>query len=134
MQILDLLEIRHGMVALTKAALVDEDTRARAAGRGTRRLAGRGRRLVVRPRCRRGRDDARLVLAAAFPHDVGRPRLWVDRSRRRDPHGGDGQRTGGALARDDEVLIEPGGRHACAPKAESHHEQLDAVARREPVR
>ena len=133
-QILDLLDVRHGLVALTKADLVDDDTLElrrleveerlgwpvvvvdSVTGRGRRRGAGAARRRSARTRrCR------------AMPR---RPRVWVDRVFAAKGAGTvvTGTLTGGALARDDEVAIEPGGRRARVRRIESHHEQLDRAA------
>jgi selenocysteine-specific elongation factor len=82
----------------------------------------------------RGLDDVRATLddvlaAAPPPRDTGRPRLWVDRVFAARGAGTvvTGTSTGGTLRRDDEVLVEPGGRRARVRRIESHHSQLDAV-------
>ena len=60
-QILELLDVQHGLVALTKAALVDDDTLelARLELEERRRLADRRRRLRERARRRRRARGAR---------------------------------------------------------------------------
>src|SRR6476659_1463255 len=114
-QILDLLDIRHGMVALTKAALVDEDTLELARLQVEERVDWPV--VVVDSLSGLGVDEVATTLdsvlaAAPAPLDVGRPRLWVDPVFAAKGSGTvvTGTATGGALARDDEVLIEPGGR------------------------
>ena len=132
MQILDLLDLRHGMVALTKAELVDQDTldivQLEVADRVDWPV------VVVDSVLGRGLDEVRATLDAVLqnapaPRDVGRPRLWVDRVFA--PKGAGtvvtGTLTGGSFARDEEVTIEPGDRKARVRRIESHHEQLDRV-------
>ncbi|MDQ1455316.1 MAG: selenocysteine-specific elongation factor [Actinomycetota bacterium] len=132
MQILDLLDVRHGMVALTKAALVDDETRELAQLEVAERTGWPV--VVVDSVLARGLDDVRATLDAVLqnappPRDVGRPRLWVDRVFAAKGAGTvvTGTLTGGALARDEEVALEPGDRRARIRRIESHHEQLDRV-------
>jgi len=132
-QILDLLDVRHGLVALTKADLVDDDTL------DLRRLEVEERIgwpvVVVDSVSGRGLDEVRATLDAVLcsapaARDAGRPRLWIDRVFAAKGSGTvvTGTLTGGELARDAEVAIEPGGRRARIRRIESHHEQLDHVA------
>jgi selenocysteine-specific elongation factor len=132
-QILDLLDIRHGMVALSKADVVDDDTRELARLEIEERLPWPV--VEVDSVSGRGVDDVRVMLDAVLhdappPRDVGRPRLWIDRVFAAKGAGTvvTGTLTGGSLARDDEVLVEPHGRRARIRRIESHHEQLDVVA------
>ena len=132
MQILDLLDVRHGMVALSKADAVDGDTLELARLEVEERLSWPV--VVVDSLTGRGLEDVRTTLdavlaAAPAPRDSGRPRLWVDRVFAAKGAGTivTGTSTGGTLRRDDEVLIEPGGRRARVRRIESHHAQLDAV-------
>ncbi len=83
----------------------------------------------------RGLADVRAALDAVLrtapaPRDVGRPRLWVDRVFAAKGAGTivTGTLTGGALARDDEIVIVPGGSRARVRRIESQHERLDRVA------
>ena len=123
-QILGLLDVRHGLVALTKADLADADTLELS------RLAAQERLqwpvVVVDSRSGRGLDDLRATLddvlrTAPAARDAGRPRLWVDRVFAAKGAGTvvTGTLTGGALARDAEVAIEPGGRRARIRRIES---------------
>lgn len=131
-QILDLLDIRHGMVALTKAALVSEDTldtlQLEVADRVDWPV------VVVDSLLGRGLDDVRATLDevlrnAPAPRDGGRPRVWVDRVFAAKGAGTvvTGTLTGGSLTRDQEMAIEPGGRPVRIRRIESHGEQLDRV-------
>jgi selenocysteine-specific elongation factor len=131
-QILDLLDVRHGMIALTKADTVDNDTLDLARLEVEERLSWPV--VVVDSLSGRGLADVRATLddvlaAAPAPRDTGRPRLWVDRVFAAKGAGTvvTGTSTGGMLRRDDEVVIEPGARRARVRRIESHHAQLDAV-------
>src|SRR6185503_18688167 len=63
------------------------------------------------------------------PRDARRPRLWIDRVFAAKGSGTvvTGTLTGGALARDDEIVVEPGARRARVRGIESHHEKLDRI-------
>jgi selenocysteine-specific elongation factor len=131
--ILDLLDIRHGIVAITKAALVDDETLEIVQLEVAERIGWPV--VVVDSVLGRGLDDVRTTLDSVLqnapaPRDVGRPRLWVDRVFAAKGAGTvvTGTLTGGALARDDEVALEPGDRRARVRRIESHHEQRDRVA------
>src|ERR1700692_2488849 len=114
-QILDLLDIRHGMVAITKAALVDDETLEIVQLEVEERIGWPGG--LVDSVLGRGLDDLRTTLDSVLqnapaPRDVGRPRLWVDRVFAAKGAGTvvTGTLTGGSLARDEEGAIEPGDR------------------------
>lgn len=92
LRILDLLGVSHGLVALTHAALVDEDTLALAREEVADHTAGtflEGARVVPvdvpagtgteGPGGLRAALDEMVRAVPAAP-DRGRPRLWVDRS------------------------------------------------------
>ncbi len=89
LRVLDLLGLRHGIVALTKAALVDHSALERARATVVERTAGtflEGAEIVaIDAPTGYGleRFDAALERALAdtpAARDAGRPRLWVDRS------------------------------------------------------
>ncbi len=131
-QILDLLDVRHGMVALTKADVVDADTIELARLEVEERLSWPV--VVVDSLSGRGLAEVRTTLddvlaAAPLPRDSGRPRLWVDRVFAAKGAGTivTGTSTGGTLRRDDEVMIEPGSRRARVRRIESHHAQIESV-------
>jgi selenocysteine-specific elongation factor len=131
-QILDLLDIRHGMVALTKAALVSEDTLDTLQLEVADRIDWPV--VVVDSLLGRGLDDVRATLdevlrTAPAPRDGGRPRVWVDRVFAAKGAGTvvTGTLTGGSLTRDQEMTIEPGRRPVRIRRIESHGEQLDRV-------
>ncbi len=118
--ILDLLGIRHGVVALTKADAVDADMLDLAAEMVREELAGSS--LSAAPivpvsavtgdglgRLREALGE--LVTSAPVPEDRGRPRLWVDRSFTIRGAGTvvTGTLTGGHLRLGDEVAVLPTG-------------------------
>jgi len=81
-----------------------------------------------------GLDEVRATLDFVLrstppPVDVSRPRLWIDRvfSARGSGTVVTGTLTGGALSRDQEVVVEPGGRRARVRGIESAHERLESV-------
>lgn len=133
-QILELLAIEHGIIVLTKADTVDDETvelaRLELADHLPAALAawpvvtvdsvsGRGIDAV------RAELDALLARAPA-PVDLGRPRVWVDRVFA--PRGAGtvvtGTLTGGTLSIDDDVVIEPGARRARIRGIQVHHERV----------
>ena len=118
LRILELLGMRHGLVALTKVGLVDRDDRELAQLEVADHLAGtflEGAEVVeVDAPSSEGLDDLRSgldrLLATTPPApDRGRPRLWIDRSFA--PAGAGtvvtGTLTGGAFRIDDELLLLP---------------------------
>jgi selenocysteine-specific elongation factor len=138
-QILRLLDIEHGVIALTKTDVVDAeqlelarlDLEEHIAGTTleawpvvtTDALSGRGIDAL-----RTTLDD--VIAAAPAPRDNGRPRLWIDRVFSAKGAGTvvTGTLTGGSLAVDDDVVIEPGHRRARVRGIEAHHERLALVA------
>jgi selenocysteine-specific elongation factor len=114
LRILELLGVRHGMVALTKADLVDPEMLELAQLEVEERLArsplATAPVVVCDSVSGRGLDEVRSVLdsvlavAPAAP-DLGRPRLWVDRVFAMKGAGTivTGTLTGGSLAVDDEL-------------------------------
>jgi selenocysteine-specific elongation factor len=134
-RILELLGVRHGMVALTKAGLVDPDTLELAQLELSEHTTGTVLEswpvVIVDSVSGVGVVEFvevldRVLADAPPPLDDARPRLWVDRvfSTRGAGTVVTGTLTGGALAVDDDVTIEPGARHARVRGIESHHERL----------
>ena len=87
--VLDLLDVRHGVVALTRSDLVDEEFAELVELEVAEKLEGTSLEdaAVVRVSAVTGvgLDDLRAALRHALvragePNDIGRPRLWVDRS------------------------------------------------------
>ncbi len=102
-QILDLLDVRHGMVALTKADIVDADTLELTRLEVEERVPWPM--VVVDSLSGHGLADVqttleRVLAAAPAPRDLRRPRLWIDRVFAAKGSGTvvTGTSTGGALA------------------------------------
>lgn len=136
--ILDILGIEHGVVAITKADAVDDETLDLAIVETEERLAGTslsGNR-VVPVSATTGRGVEELVVAldevissAPDPLDEGRPRLWIDRAFSIAGAGtvATGTLTGGGLATGQTVSIAPGGNRARIRSIQSHKETHDAI-------
>lgn len=138
LRILDVLGVRHGLVALTKAGLVDEDLLALAsleveeAVEGTF-LEGAPILPVDAPTgvgldaLRRAIDEMLARTPTAADHE--RPRLWIDRSFA-PPGAGTvvtGTLAGGAIAVDDEMVVEPQGVRVRVRGIQRLHEQVDRL-------
>jgi selenocysteine-specific elongation factor len=119
LEILDLLGVERGVVAITKADLVDEETLEFAVELTCDELAGTslaGAQVVaVSSTTGSGLDELRTalrsVLSAVGDEPSGRPRLWVDRAFTVKGAGTvvTGTLRGGALSVGDEVEIQPRG-------------------------
>lgn len=136
LRILQLLGLRHGLVVLTKADLVDDewlllqemDVRDRLAGT----FLAEAPIVPVSATTGSGLDQLRSALAtlvATTPAslDRGRPRLWIDRVFAAKGSGTvvTGTLTGGTLRADDQLRA---GTHAVRVRGiQSHGERLDAV-------
>lgn len=119
LRIVDLLGLAGGVVALTKAGLVDEETLRRRRGEIAEHTAGtvlaRAPVIEVDSLKRVGlgelvRSLDELLDAAPGPPDVGRPRLWIDRSFAVQGAGTvvTGTLAGGSLRVGDELVVVPG--------------------------
>ncbi len=139
LRILGLLGVRRGVIALTKADLVDDEWRELQAMDVTDRVAGTfltdAPIVPVSSVTGAGLDDLRAALEAllaATPQspDGGRPRLWVDRvfAARGSGTVVTGTLTGGSLTVDDTVDVLPGGRTARVRGLQSHGVGRRAVA------
>ncbi len=138
LRILELLGVGHGVIALTKADLVDEEWAEIAALDVADRVAGTfldGAPIVpVAAPIGTGLDALRdalddLIATTPAAADRGRPRLWIDRVFAAKGSGTvvTGTLTGGALAHDDGVLIEPGARTARVRTIQSLGITLDSI-------
>ncbi len=118
LRILQLLGVGHGLIALTKVGLVDDDTRELTRMEIEDEVAGTfldGAAIVeVDVPAGRGIDDLRAALdklLATTPASVdrNRPRLWVDRVFAAKGSGTvvTGTLAGGGLAVDDELVVLP---------------------------
>lgn len=138
LRILELLGLGYGLVALTKVAVVDDDHRELARLDVADHVAGtfleRAEVVEVDALTGRGLDDLRagldrLLAATPLAADVGRPRLWVDRSFAAKGSGTvvTGTLTGGRIAVDDELVLTPGRRMVRVRGLQSHQESLPEV-------
>ena len=135
LRILELLGVAHGVVAITKIDLVDEEWRQLARLDLDDHLEGSflaGAPVVeVAAHTGLGVDDLRVALdraLAATPTavDRGRPRLWVDRSFAAKGSGTvvTGTLAGGSLATDDDLVILPAERRVRVRALQSHQASL----------
>jgi selenocysteine-specific elongation factor len=135
LRILDLLGVEHGMVVISKADLVDDETVELAELEVADHLAGTALDGCPVVACDslsgRGLDDVVRTLSAVLDGapaaaDRGRPRLWVDRVFAARGAGTivTGTLTGGSIAVDDELLVLPARRRVRVRGLESGHERL----------
>jgi selenocysteine-specific elongation factor len=138
LRILGLLGIRHGVVALTKVGVVDDDHRALARMEVADHVAGSflaGAEVVeVDAPTGHGLHDLeaaleRLLARTPTAADRGRPRLWVDRSFAARGAGTvvTGTLTGGGLAVDDPLLLLPADRSVRVRGLQSHRAAVEAT-------
>jgi selenocysteine-specific elongation factor len=136
--VIDLLGIRHGVVALTRADLVDEETLAIAELEVEDRLAGTtlaGSPIIpVAAPEGRGVEAVAAALAAAVascpPQREDRPRMWVDRSFTIGGAGTvvTGTLVGGALSVGDTLVLWPGRREVRVRSLQTHERAVDRIA------
>ncbi|MDQ6726038.1 MAG: selenocysteine-specific translation elongation factor [Actinomycetota bacterium] len=138
LRILQLLGVSHGIVALTKVGLVDDETRELAHMELADEVEGTfldGAPVIdVDVPAGLGVADLRAALEellATTPASVdrGRPRLWVDRVFAAKGSGTvvTGTLAGGSLAVDEELLAVPTGRKARIRGLQSLQQQRDRV-------
>jgi selenocysteine-specific elongation factor len=138
LRILELLGIRHGVIALTQVDLVDVDHLEIVKLDIADRVAGtflEGAEVVdVAAPLGVGMDELRAALdrlVATTPEsaDRCRPRLWIDRVFAARGAGTvvTGTLTGGELRMDDEVVVEPGGRAARVRGLQTFSHPVDAI-------
>jgi selenocysteine-specific elongation factor len=139
LRILELLGVEFGIACVTKADLVDDDTRDLARLEVEDRLARSALAdapiVVCDALSGRGLDDVRGALdgvlwAAPRPVDRERPRLWVDRVFAAKGAGTivTGTLAGGALRVDETVEVGPTAKPARIRAIETAHHKLDAAA------
>ncbi len=138
--VLDLLGVRHGIVALTKIDRVDEDLTEIAGMEIEERLAGtslEGAQIV--PVSAPGNVGLERLLVALSEqvtvavdsfHDPGRPRMWIDRSFTIAGTGTvvTGTLLDGSLSVGDRVMIWPGRRSARIRSLQTHERAQDQVS------
>lgn len=138
LRILQLLGLRHGVVAMTKSDLVDDEWSELQALDITDRLAGTfladAPIIPVSSTTGAGLDDLRAALDVLVGQtspaaDRNRPRLWVDRSFAARGSGTvvTGTLTGGLLAVDQRIDLVPAGREARIRSIQSHGQACDQI-------
>jgi selenocysteine-specific elongation factor len=138
LDILDLLGVRHGVVALTKSDTVDADTRDLGMELVREELAGSGLAgaaiVPVSGVEQTGLAELRDALAATIarapgPRDRGRPRLWIDRSFTVRGAGTvvTGTLSGGTVSVGDELAVLPGGAHGRVRGLQSLQETITSA-------
>lgn len=134
--VLDLLEIEHSVVALTKADRVDPDLLELATLETNEKLEGTrlsGARVIpTAAPAGIGIDDLRHALSELLPQAVAfgsRPRMWIDRSFSISGAGTvvTGTLTGGPLSVGDHIVIWPGPLQARVRGIQSHEQDLARV-------
>ena len=138
LRILELLGVRHGVVALTKVGPADDDLVDLAHLEVEERVAGtflEGAPVVnTDAPTGVGLDNLRAALEdllAATPTavDHGRPRLWIDRAFSARGAGTvvTGTLTGGRLHTDDELAVHPAGSPVRVRSLQNHHAERDEL-------
>jgi selenocysteine-specific elongation factor len=138
LRIVELLGLRHGLIALTKVGLVDDDTRQLATLEVTECVAGtflEGAPIVeVDALNAIGVDELRAALddlLASTPTavDRGRPRLWVDRVFAAKGSGTvvTGTLTGGTISVGDELTLVPDDRRVRVRALQTHQQTRDTA-------
>ena len=138
LRILELLGVQHGVIALTKVGVADDDLRELARVDVEEHVAGtflEGAELIeIDCIDGIGVDDFRSALdrlldSTPSAEDVGRPRLWIDRAFAAKGAGTvvTGTLTGGRLRVDDEIMLWPEGRQVRIRGLQSHHESRTKI-------
>jgi len=135
--VLDLLQIPRLVIALTRTGLVDDETRQMAQAEVEEQVAGTVAAdapiLAVDSLTGEGLDALRTALddaiASSTVTDLGRPRLWVDRSFTIAGAGTvvTGTLVEGPLAVGDEVAVLPGTHRGRIRSIQSHEQTLERV-------
>jgi selenocysteine-specific elongation factor len=139
MAVLDLLEVKRGVIALTRVDIADPDIVELARIEVEDRLIGTSLEgwpiIEVSAVTGTGMRELETALAttlnaAGEPRDLGRPRLWVDRSFVISGAGVvvTGTLLDGALATGDHVELWPGPQRARIRSLQSHETEVTAAA------
>ncbi|HEX6395726.1 MAG TPA: selenocysteine-specific translation elongation factor [Acidimicrobiales bacterium] len=138
LRILELLGVQHGVVAITKVGLANTDTVELAGLEVAERVAGtflaNADTVFVDAPAGIGVVELRAAMdrmIAAMPDspDIGRPRLWIDRSFAIRGAGTvvTGTLTGGRVSVDEEMVIEPAHTRVRVRGLQSRNGELDSV-------
>ena len=136
--ILDLLGARNAVIALTKADLVDKQTVMERARQVSNRIAGTGlggsEIVPVSSAKETGIDDLlsaidRMLERTGEPRDLGRPRVFLDRSFSIKGAGTvvTGTLTGGTLRTEQPVVVLPAGHATRVRGIQTHKKSLDVA-------
>lgn len=139
LRILELLGVTHGVIALTKAAVADDDLRELARLDVEEHVAGTflDGAPIYEVDCiagigvdelRAGLDE--LTASAPTAADVGRPRLWIDRAFAAKGAGTvvTGTLLGGKVRVDDELVLYPRGDRVRVRGLQSHYASRTKIA------
>lgn len=138
LRILELLGLRHGVIAMTKRDLVDDEWLEIAMLEVTDHVTGTflesATIVAVDSLSGNGLDDLRatldeLIADTPVSADRQRPRLWIDRVFAAKGSGTvvTGTLTGGGLHHDDTVIVEPGGRSARIRSIQTLGSNIDTI-------
>ena len=138
LEIVDVLGVEAGVVALTKADLVDHASLSERESQVRDRLAGTALAEAPIVACSATTGDGvaeliaaldEMVEAAPAPEDSGRPRIHIDRSFTIRGAGTvvTGTLTGGSIAVGDEVAILPGGHTARVRSLQTHRRAIEVA-------
>ena len=139
LRIIELLGVSHGLLALTKVGVVDDDTRQLATLDVSEHVAGTfledARVVEVDALAGVGVDELRdglddLLAATPTAVDRGRPRLWVDRVFAAKGSGTvvTGTLTGGSVSVGDELALVPGDRRVRVRALQTHQQARQQAA------
>jgi len=139
LRIIELLGVSHGLLALTKVGVVDDDTRQLATLDVSEHVAGTfledARVVEVDALAGVGVDELRdglddLLAATPTAVDRGRPRLWVDRVFAAKGSGTvvTGTLTGGSISVGDELALVPGDRRVRVRALQTHQQARQQAA------
>ena len=138
LDVIDLLDVRRGIVVLSKADLVDQDWLAlviEEVGRALKETSLAGSQVIpVSSVTGEGLSDLTMALdellaSSAVREDAGRPRLPIDRVFTMSGFGTvvTGTLVDGTLAVGDEMEVVPGGRRVRIRGLQRHNQKADAV-------
>ena len=136
LQILDYLAVKHGVIAITKSDLADA---AQVAKEARSRLHGTslGEAPIVTTSVRDERSLqllaqtlARVCANVPSPRDIGKPRLFVDRSFSVRGAGTivTGTLTGGRLSREEVAWLQPQNKPVRIRALQNHNQQVESVS------
>ena len=136
--ILDVLEISHGVVAITKIDAVEIPVAADVEQDVNERLRDTSLDGATIVRCSAATEEGIAYLVTAFdravwsappPVDAGRPRVWIDRAFTISGAGTvvTGMLAGGRIAPGQEVEVSPSGRRARVRSIQTHKRRVELL-------